>query len=386
MANYDNSQYSYADVLNNKGYYMKDDLLRYSAGVQTMQQKFNSAGYSCGAADGKFGAGTDKVVREFQADQFITVDGKAGKGTLTLLDNGYDNSRYTYDYVLSSTSAYYARDTKLRFSAGVQTMQTKLNAAGYPCDTDGKFGAGTASAVKSFQSARGLTIDGRAGKNTLLALGNSSSGGNFSGEYITAGSGGWLKLYKQPTSTKTGRTVLIPSVPSAKYSDGYTYSFTNRNYWYAFENPYKERINPWAIACIKNRTGKNPIVNVGPNGEYTDENGNYWMAVGPKVPYPNQSNNAQIVAENMYGHGKLDVVVKNSSGTRFYIPGVIGDIKAHTWANGVIQTFKAYPNGALSSAGSNFNGTVCAEFIGSLAKKFAGLDNYSVEKIIFYAD
>ena len=181
MANYDNSQYSYADVLNNKGYYMKDDLLRYSAGVQTMQQKFNSAGYSCGTADGKFGAGTDKVVREFQADQFITVDGKAGKGTLTLLDNGYDNSRYTYDYVLSSTSAYYARDTKLRFSAGVQTMQTKLRAAGYTCDADGKFGAGTASAVKSFQSARGLTVDGRAGKNTLLALGNSSSGGNVGG-------------------------------------------------------------------------------------------------------------------------------------------------------------------------------------------------------------
>ena len=54
MANYDNSRYTYAQVLAGTGYYMKDDSLRYSAGVKTMQGKLNTAGYNCGTADGKF--------------------------------------------------------------------------------------------------------------------------------------------------------------------------------------------------------------------------------------------------------------------------------------------------------------------------------------------
>lgn len=54
--------------------------------------------------------------------------------------------------------------------------------------------------------------------------------------------------------------------------------------------------------------------------------------------------------------------------------------------NGVIQTYKAYPDGKFASAGRNFNGTVCAEFIGDLDGKLTGLGSYSVEKIIFYAD
>ncbi len=391
MANYDNARYSYNDVLNGvkDAYFMRDDSLRFSAGVKTMQQKFNYAGYNCGTPDGKFGAGTEKIVREFQADEFIGVDGKAGKGTISRLEYGYDNSRYSYNEVLNSNSAYYARDTKLRRSTGVQTMQEKLRAAGYSCSVDGQFGAGTASAVKKFQAAHGLSADGRAGRNTLRALGSGESGGgsDVHGDYITAGSGGWLKLYKKPTCSKPGRAISIPSVASFRGSDGFTYAFTNRNYWYAYENPYGgNKLNPAAISRIRAVTGSNPVVKVGANGEYTDEHGNYWMAVGPKVPYPAQASGTQISPNNMYATGKLDVVVKDSSGTRYYIPGVIGDTKAHTWSNGVIQTFKAYPNGAFESARGNFNGTVCAEFIGALNGKLAGLGKYSVEKIIFYAN
>lgn len=135
------------------------------------------------------------------------------------------------------------------------------------------------------------------------------------GDYITAGVGGWLKLYKKPTSSKTGRTVTIPTVASYTGIDGYTYKFTNKSYWYAYENPYKNKLNKYAIDRIKEVTGANPIVNVGSNGEYTDENGNYWMAVGPKVPNPSQASNANISAEQVYALGKLDVVVKSSNGT-----------------------------------------------------------------------
>ncbi|MGC6173125.1 N-acetylmuramidase domain-containing protein [Lacrimispora sp. 38-1] len=86
MADYDNSRYTYAQVLAGTGYYMIDDKLRYSAGVKTMQGKLNTAGHNCGTPDGKFGNNTDTAVRGFQRSKSLTIDGKAGKATLTALD------------------------------------------------------------------------------------------------------------------------------------------------------------------------------------------------------------------------------------------------------------------------------------------------------------
>ncbi|OJF15067.1 peptidoglycan-binding domain-containing protein [Couchioplanes caeruleus] len=45
----------------------------------------------------------------------------------------------------------------------VQTVQHLLTAAGYPVDSDGKFGPGTEAAVKKFQAAQGATADGIVG-------------------------------------------------------------------------------------------------------------------------------------------------------------------------------------------------------------------------------
>ncbi len=83
---------------------------------------------------------------------------------------GYDNSRYTYEQVLSGTG-YYQQDSKLRYSDGVKTLQTKLNEAGYSCGTpDGKFASGTTDAVNNLKLDNGLTPDSRADKDTLTAL------------------------------------------------------------------------------------------------------------------------------------------------------------------------------------------------------------------------
>lgn len=59
--------------------------------VQAMQQKLADLGYTGrnGAplvADGHFGPGTLQAVQQFQRDQQLTVDGKAGRGTLGALD------------------------------------------------------------------------------------------------------------------------------------------------------------------------------------------------------------------------------------------------------------------------------------------------------------
>jgi peptidoglycan L-alanyl-D-glutamate endopeptidase CwlK len=56
--------------------------------------------------------------------------------------------------------------------ADVKRLQKTLNAAGFNCGTpDGAFGLGTQAAVKAFQSARHLGIDGVAGAMTMTALG-----------------------------------------------------------------------------------------------------------------------------------------------------------------------------------------------------------------------
>lgn len=94
----------------------------------------------------------------------------------------WDNSRFTYAQVLAGgTGVYYQMDDKLRYSVGVKTMQTKLNSANYNCGTpDGKFGSGTDTAVRNFQRAKGLTVDGKAGKDTLVKLDGTSTGGGSS--------------------------------------------------------------------------------------------------------------------------------------------------------------------------------------------------------------
>ncbi|MDR0286720.1 MAG: spore cortex-lytic enzyme [Clostridiales bacterium] len=95
---------------------------------------------------------------------------------------------------LVSASLYYNRfDNSVdvlsrRGSTGteVKQIQTKLKTWGYYTGSiDGIYGAKTETAVKSFQKKNGLAVDGVAGKNTLAAMGISSSSSPVS----SAGSG-----------------------------------------------------------------------------------------------------------------------------------------------------------------------------------------------------
>ena len=66
----------------------------------------------------------------------------------------------------------------------VTSIQNALKSRGYYTGAvDGIFGSKTLSAVKNFQKAQGLTVDGIAGPQTLKALGVASSGGYSSNDY-----------------------------------------------------------------------------------------------------------------------------------------------------------------------------------------------------------
>ena len=72
--------------------------------------------------------------------------------------------------------------------AVVTQIQTKLKSWGYYTGTvDGIYGSGTERAVPAFQQKNGLTVDGKAGDQTLAAMGLSAGGGNSSN---SGGSGG----------------------------------------------------------------------------------------------------------------------------------------------------------------------------------------------------
>ena len=158
--------------------------------------------------------------------------------------------------------------------------------------------------------------------------------------------------------------------------DGKTYSFTDKSYWYTYENVWNNN--------ARGVVGAAPVIDKSGKG-WTDEYGNYWIAVGPNVVNPNHKSTESITPNEMFGRGKLDVVVKDSNGKLYYIPAVVGDAKAHTWSNGIVQTWKSYPNGTLYPIdGTSYNGLVCAEFIGDLKGSLTGLGKYSIEKIIFY--
>lgn len=107
-------------------------------------------------ADGVYGAGTTANVKTFQSQQGLTADGQAGPNTLGAL------------VVLTQQG---------QSGANVRAVQELLAGAGQSVGVDGEFGAGTATAVRSFQASAGLGQDGVVGPQTWAALFNAAAGG-----------------------------------------------------------------------------------------------------------------------------------------------------------------------------------------------------------------
>lgn len=121
----------------------------------------------------------------------------------------------------------------------VSDLQTKLNKLGYNCGAvDGEFGSNTLSAVKKFQSAKGLEVDGIVGNNTWSAIDSAISDLDKkaqatrttikSGDIVTINSGAkyyngsaipsWVLNAKWIVNSVNGNRAVIDKDTSGKYS------------------------------------------------------------------------------------------------------------------------------------------------------------------------
>ncbi len=128
--------------------------------IKDVQTKLNAIGYSRGTPNGIAGKNTKAAVTSFQKLCGLkNQNGDITDETITKLNSVYSRSQKG---VLSRG---------LRNNASVKKLQENLNKLNYNCGTpDGTFGAGTENALRNFQKANKLAVDGLAGSATLNAI------------------------------------------------------------------------------------------------------------------------------------------------------------------------------------------------------------------------
>ena len=136
--------------------------------VYALQERLIELRYLTGVPDGVYGEETQAAVMAFQKNNGLTPDGTAGATTLRKLSGSCKAAtRVTPSPVPSGIVTLREGDT----GENVYILQARLFELGYYTGRiDGRFSAETTTAVKAFQAANGLGVDGIAGKGTQNAL------------------------------------------------------------------------------------------------------------------------------------------------------------------------------------------------------------------------
>ncbi len=145
-----------------------------SAGKQVslIQEALCELGFYSGAADGSYGIATVTAMKAFQKKNSIRQDGEASPETQKLIFEGRplnSKGKRTEVTVLPDTADVELKSGKK--GDQVTDLQKRLQSLGLFTGTLGTvYDSATQSAVKKFQSAHGLTVDGIAGKKTMQLL------------------------------------------------------------------------------------------------------------------------------------------------------------------------------------------------------------------------
>lgn len=157
--------------------------------VRTAQTALIRAGYDPGAANGVFGAATERAVIQFQRVLGARQDGIIGPVTWQFLE----------PFAMESDPDVLRRGSR---GAMVRRLQEALEASGNsPGRIDGLFGTKTQAAVRAFQQGAGLPVTGVVDRATWLAL---SPFIDYSDVYLRRGDRGILVALLQTALTNAG--------------------------------------------------------------------------------------------------------------------------------------------------------------------------------------
>jgi peptidoglycan hydrolase-like protein with peptidoglycan-binding domain len=131
--------------------------------VQELQRELTGLGFEPGPDDGRYGPRTTEAVKRFQRARHLPDDGIADQATLEAL-HGQKPTQQPFG----------------RHEQRVKELQHQLGALGLePGLVDGRYGPITTDAVRRFQHAHDLPVDGVADPITLSALQASVKGSPF---------------------------------------------------------------------------------------------------------------------------------------------------------------------------------------------------------------
>jgi hypothetical protein len=165
--------------------------------------------------------------------------------------------------------------------------------------------------------------------------------------------GGWLRLYSEPTLSLKGRTVV-------KHPDAKNYDWAVPEELKKDGNKENFSTSSMAAKMIK-ELGNTLEVHKEKNNVYTDLDGRYWVAIGPKYMNPYHTSNMKIKPEKMNYGTKIDIhVVGQHDGKDYYIPAVVGDVKEHSKPDGLYQTGVPFDSKRITVEGDGST----VEFIG----------------------
>ena len=138
--------------------------------VRTAQNYLKTAGCYFGKIDGIFGAKMLSAVKAFQSKfPELKVDGIIGETTWNKLSST-TVSLPANGVTTANTTTVLKRGSSGSAVTYLQNLLVSVSLLDSSNDVDGKFGAKTETAVRRYQSAKGLKVDGKVGTDTLSSL------------------------------------------------------------------------------------------------------------------------------------------------------------------------------------------------------------------------